>query len=311
MRLKSVITGGAGFIGSHLADELVRRDHLVTILDDLSTGKEANVGHLLKSSDVEFIEGSVTSLPLLEKAFRASHYVFHLAAISGVPQSIANPQTAHEVNATGTLKVLLAAQRNQVARVIYASSSAVYGDTTTPRQREDMLPNPQSPYAAAKLAGEHYCLVFSQVYALPTACLRYFNVYGPRQDPHSEYAAVIPQFVRVVSRRNPPVIFGNGEQTRDFTFYKDVVTANVLVAESEATGIFNIGSGESNSINRLAQLVSQLMGQDLKPVYEEPKPGDIKHSLADISRARIFGYQPAYQLEAGLKQTIKELQNAK
>jgi UDP-glucose 4-epimerase len=301
-----VVTGGAGFIGSHLAEELARRCYRVIILDDLSTGKLENISHILRPANqqTEFIHGSITELPLLTKLFRGVDYVFHLAAIPSVPRSIENPRASHDANITGTLNVLLAARDAGVKKVVYASSSSVYGDTPTLPKREDMPPNPQSPYAVTKLAGEYYCQVFRQVYGLPTVCLRYFNVYGPRQDPNSQYAAVIPRFVHRAVNSKPPVIFGDGEQTRDFTFVKDTVEATILAAETDATGVCNIGRGERISINRLAELVIKLVGNSVEPAHEEPRPGDIKHSLADISRARQFGYNPRYDLEEGLRQTI-------
>ena len=203
--------------------------------------------------------------------------------------------------------MLLAAKANGVKKVIYASSSSVYGDTPTLPKKEDMPPNPQSPYAVTKLAGEYYCQVFHRVYGLPTVCLRYFNVYGPRQDPNSQYAAVIPRFIQRVLNNQPPVIFGDGEQTRDFTFVRDVVEANILAAESDATGVFNIGRGERVSINELARLIVVLAGISVEPVHETPRPGDIRHSLADISKARQFGYNPGYDLEEGLRETIGSL----
>jgi UDP-glucose 4-epimerase len=301
-----VVTGGAGFIGSHLAEELARRCYSVIILDDLSTGKLENISHILRPANqqTEFIHGSITELPLLTKLFRGVDYVFHLAAMPSVPRSIENPRASHDANITGTLNVLLAARDAGVKKVVYASSSSVYGDTPTLPKREDMPPNPQSPYAVTKLAGEYYCQVFRQVYGLPTVCLRYFNVYGPRQDPNSQYAAVIPRFVHRAVNSKPPVIFGDGEQTRDFTFVKDTVEATILAAETDATGVCNIGRGERISINRLAELVIKLVGNSVEPAHEEPRPGDIKHSLADISRARQFGYNPRYDLEEGLRQTI-------
>jgi len=302
---KVIVTGGAGFIGSHLAEELVRRGYYVTILDDLSTGKTENIELLLKKGDVEFIQGSITDLPLLQKLFQGAYYVFHLAAISGVPRSIEDPQLSHEVNATGTLKVLVAARDAGVNKVIYSSSASVYGDTPTLPTREDTIPHPQSPYAIAKLAGEYYCLVFYQVYSRPTICLRCFNVYGPRQDPNSQYAAVIPGFIKRSQEGHPPIIFGDGEQTRDFAFVKDVVEANILAAQSDDCGVFNISQGQSITINRLAELIIRLVGAEVEPIYQEVRLGDIKHSLADISKARAFGYKPKYGIEAGLAETVK------
>ena len=327
---KVLVTGGAGFIGSHLAEELARRGYHVIILDDLSSGKLENIGPLLGKDNAEFIQGSITDPPLLQKLFQGIDYVFHQAAIPSVPRSIENPSASHEANITGTMNVLLAARDNGVSKVIYASSSSVYGDTPTLPKKEDMPPNPQSPYAVTKLAGEYYCRVFQEVYGLPTACLRYFNVYGPRQDPNSQYAAVIPKFIQRVSEGKPPIIFGDGEQTRDFTFIKDVVEANILAAESDATGVFNIARGESISINQLAQLIlnlsknsvkrkipynspspsgRELEGGGLQPIHEEPRLGDIKHSLADISKAKTFGYKPRYSLEEGLGETMRGFQH--
>ena len=300
-----VVTGGAGFVGSHLTEELARRGYYVIILDDISTGKIENIELLLKKEAVEFIKGSITDLPLLRKLLQGVDYVFHQAAISSVLRSIENPQATHEVNATGTLNVLLAARDNGVRKVIYASSSSVYGDSPALPKIEDMAPNPQSPYAVAKLAGEFYCHVFHEVYGLPTVCLRYFNIYGPRQDPHSQYAAVIPKFIKRVSEKSPPIIFGDGEQTRDFTFIKDAVEANLLAAESNAAGIFNIGRGESISVNQLAGLTIKLMRNNVELIHTEPRPGDIRHSLADISRAKTFGYNPKYSLKEGLRETIR------
>jgi len=317
---KVVVTGGAGFIGSHLAKELARRGYEVIILDDLSTGRMKNITGLTKTRNptnsttqktqqVVFIQGSVTDVLLLQKLFQGAHYVFHQAAIPSVPRSIANPQASHEANITGTLNVLLAARDNGIKKVIYASSSSVYGDTPELPKREDMPPNPQSPYAVTKLAGEYYCGVFQRVYGLHTVCLRYFNVYGPRQDPNSQYAAVVPRFISRVFQGECPIIFGDGDQTRDFTFIEDVVEANILAAESEATGIFNIGRGERITINQLAGLTIKLIGSNVEPVYEDPRPGDIRHSLADVSRAKTFGYEPKCSLEYGLREIIRSLQH--
>jgi len=289
---------------------LAKQGYLVIIVDDLSTGSRENIKQLLGKDNVKFIEGSITNLRLLQELFRDVKYVFHHAAIPSVPRSVQNPQASHEVNITGTLNVLLAARDNRVNKVVYASSSSVYGDTPALPKREDMPPNPQSPYAVTKLAGEYYCQTFQQVYGLPTVCLRYFNVYGPRQDPNSQYAAVIPRFISTVSQGSPPIVFGDGEQTRDFTFIKDVVKANILVADSDASGLFNIGGGKSVTINELAGLIIRLVGNDVKPIYQEPSPSDIRYSLADISRAKDFGYEPRYSLEKGLKATMAATSSA-
>ena len=305
---KAIVTGGAGFIGSHLAEELARRGYQVVILDDLSTGKMENIKGLLDKDNVTFVQGSIGDLSLLKRLFRNIDFVFHQAAISSVPRSIENPLATNETNVTGTLNVLLAAKDSGVKKVIYASSTAVYGDTPTLPQKEEMMPNPQSPYAITKLIGEYYCQVFQAVYCLPTVSLRYFNVYGPKQDPNSDYAAVIPRFIKRVSKGKSPIIFGDGEQTRDFAFVTDVVRANISAAESDATGVFNIGQGRRVTINELARLIIHIMNKDLGVIYQGARPGDIRHSLADINKARLFGYEPQYDLERGLKETINNLQ---
>lgn len=306
---KVIVTGGAGFIGSHLAEQLARQSCHVIILDDLSTGKKENIEPLLGKENVEFTEGSITDVHLLKNLFRDVHYVFHEAAIPGAPQSIENPQASHEVNVTGTLNVLLAARDNGVSKVVYASSASVYGDTPTLPKKEDMLPNPQSPYAITKLAGEYYCQVFHQVYGLPTVCLRYFNVYGPRQDQNSQYAAVIPKFIKRSCEGSPPVIFGDGEQTRDFVFVKDAVEASILAAQRDACGVFNISRGESITIKRLAELIIELVSNRVEPIHQEARPGDIRHSLADVSKAKAFGYEPKCGLRVGLAETIRWFNN--
>jgi len=303
---KVIVTGGAGFIGSHLAEELANRGYSVIVLDDLSTGRMENITDLLAKENVEFVQGSINDASLLQRLFQDVHYVFHLAAIPSVPRSIENPLVSHQVNATGTLNVLLSARDSGVKKVVYASSSSVYGDTGTAAKRENTMPNPQSPYAVTKLTGEYYCQVFQKVYGLPSVCLRYFNIYGPRQDPNSPYAAVIPIFIRRIYQGNPPVIFGDGEQTRDFTFIKDATEANILAAESDASGVFNIGRSERVTINQLARLAIKLVANNsVEPVYDEPRPGDIRHSLADISKARTLGYNPRYSLEEGLRETVR------
>ncbi len=309
--IRAVVTGGAGFIGSHITEELVDRDCKVTVIDDLSSGKLSNVAHLLPEN-MQFIQGSITDLSLLRKLFSGIDYVFHQAAIPSVPSSIDNPLASHDANLTGTLNVLLAARDNGVKKVVCASSCAVYGNEPTIPKKEYMPPDPQSPYAVTKLAAEHYCEVFHQVYGLPTVCLRYFNVYGPRQSPYSEYAAVIPKFIQRIYMKKPPIIFGDGEQTRDFIFVHDVVSANILAAQSDVIGIFNIGMGERISLNQLARLIITLLDEtEIEPVFETERVGDIRHSLADISKARLIGYAPKYGLREGLLETIMstELRN--
>lgn len=308
--MRAVVTGGAGFIGSNLAEELANRGTEVIILDDLATGKMENIADLLKSksAEVRFVKGSVTNLELLKSIFNDEDVdcVFHQAAIPSVQRSVEDPRVTNEVNVNGTLNVLIAAKECGVEKVVYASSSSVYGDTPELPKREDMKPNPKSPYAVSKLTGEEYCTVFAEVYGLKTVSLRYFNVYGPKQDPASEYAAVIPRFITRVLANKPPIIYGDGEQTRDFTFVKDVVHANILaLASKRGEGVFNIASGRRISVNELAHMIIRMTEKDLKPVYTEARKGEIKHSLADVSLAKEkLGYEPEYNLEEGLKETF-------
>lgn len=304
---KVVVTGGAGFIGSHLTEELVAQGYKVVVLDDFSTASDENIASLRQKGNVELAQGSITDLPRLQKLFEGIDYVFHQAAMARVPRSIEDPLTVNQVNITGTLNVLLAARDNGVKKVVFASSSSVYGDTSVLPQREDLIANPLSPYALTKLTGEYYCTIFRPIYGLATICLRYFNVYGPGQSPHSQYAMVIPSFIDRVARNLPPVIHGDGEQSRDFTFIQDVVHANILAAKSTAEGIYNIGSGRSITINQLAEKIIKLMQKDLKPIHEKGRLGDVKHALADITRAKSFGYEPEWSLENGLKETITDM----
>lgn len=309
--MKVVITGGCGFIGSNLAHELADENEVI-VIDDLSTGRSENNEDLLNNENYRFVKGSITDLDLLKQIFDGADYVFHQAAIPSVPRSIKDPAKTNEVNISGTLNVLIAAEHNNVKKVVYASSSSVYGDTPALPKEEGMIPNPLSPYAVSKLTGEYYCKVWSDIYGLKTASLRYFNVYGPKQDPSSEYAAVIPKFITRVLNGEPPIIYGDGEQTRDFTFVKDVVSANILAAKSSVTGIFNIGGGQRISINELAETIIKASGTGTDPglTYMEPREGDVKHSLADIHRAEsIIGYNPAYTLDDGLEETIRGFSN--
>ena len=303
-----VITGGAGFIGSNLTRTLAA-DNNVTVIDDLSTGNLENIKDLIDNQSILFVEGSITDLDLLIKTFKNVDYVFHEAAIPSVPRSIKDPIKSNYTNVNGTLNVLVAARDSRVEKVVYASSSSVYGDTPVLPKKEDMKPSPLSPYAVSKLVGEYYCRVFTEVYRLSTVSLRYFNVYGPRQDPSSEYAAVIPNFISRVLNCKSPIVFGDGKQTRDFTFVRDVVNANTFAVKGKTCGVFNIASGKRISINELAQLVMKITGKDIDVVYNDSRAGDIMHSLADISKAKEkFGYEPRFDLTKGLEETLKWFQ---
>lgn len=305
MTKRFLVTGGAGFIGSNLCEKLLESGHSVRVLDNLSTGKESNLEGLL--DPVEFIHGDVRNREDVEKAVDGVDYVVHLAALGSVPRSVADPETTHEVNATGTLRVLTAAKDGGVKRVVYASSSSVYGDTPVLPKKIDMIPNPQSPYAVSKIAGEYYCRVFHRVYGLETVALRYFNVYGKRQDPTSQYAAVIPKFVAAILRGDNPVIFGDGEQSRDFTFVDDCNQANIKAcfAGDSAGRYFNVGTGERITINTLAEKIGSALRKDVIPDHREARKGDVKHSLADITETReSLGYAPDYNIDSGLERTV-------
>jgi len=305
--MKYLITGGAGFIGSHIVEALFKQEHEIIILDNLFSGNIENIQPFLQKKNVEFVKGSITDLPLLRKTFKGVDGIFHEAAIASVHQSVLNPLNTHDVNSTGTLHVLLAAEECGVKKVILASSAAIYGDHPLLPKREDMIPMPLSPYAVSKLTGEYYCAVFSQLYGIQTVSLRYFNVFGPRQDPSSEYSGVISKFIAQVKQNKPITIFGNGEQSRDFVFVSDVVSANISAMESGVQGVFNIGCGEQTSLNELADLVKNIAGNDVPILYEPPRDGDIKKPFADISRAReMLGYEPEYTVREGLERTVSQ-----
>lgn len=301
-----IITGGLGFIGSHLAEKLVE-DNEVAIIDNKSTGKLENVSHLIREN-LKIIEGDITTLDLAT-IFDGYDYVFHQAALPSVPRSVKDPLASHEANVTGTLRVLIAAKDTAIQKVVYASSSSVYGDTPTLPKREDMPVNPLSPYAVTKAAGEFYCKVFNEIYGLPTISLRYFNVFGPRQDPTSQYAAVIPKFITAILTHASPVIYGDGQQSRDFTYVKHVAQANLLACESDATGTFNVACGRRVTINELVALINDIAGTAIEPEYVAPRPGDVKHSRADITKARSFGYSPSDRFKDELNETIRWFEN--
>jgi nucleoside-diphosphate-sugar epimerase len=306
MARKVLVTGGAGFIGSHLARALEARDHSVRVLDDFSSGKHANLADL--EGRVEIVEGSILDQATLERAMDGVEIVYHEAAIPSVPRSMAAPVASHQANSTGTLNVLEVARRKSVRRVVYAGSSSAYGETPTLPKVETMTASPLSPYAVSKLAGEHYCQVYARAFGVETVVLRYFNVFGPRQDPNSQYAAVIPRFVTAALEGRPPVIFGDGTQSRDFCYIDNVIEANLLAADArEASGrVFNVACGRATDLNQVVKLIADALGTQLEPSYETGRVGDVKHSLADITAARqVLGYTAPVSFEDGLLRTIE------
>ena len=303
---KALVTGGAGFIGSHLVDGLLSEGCEVTVLDDLSTGLLSNLGHI--KDHITFYQGDIRDREILVKAARDCDIIFHHAAVVSVPRTVDNPVDSAMINEMGTLFVLEAARKNNVKRVVLAGSSAVYGDDPVLPKHENMNPKPQSPYAVQKLSGELYARLYLDLYRLETVSLRYFNVYGPRQDPSSPYSGVISIFMTKASSKEPPIIYGDGNQYRDFIFVKDVVRFNLLAAAAdEASGkIFNVGTGRFISINRLWEIISELAGLNIEPEYEPSRPGDILESVADVDSARkALGFEPDYSFEKGLKETFE------
>lgn len=303
----ALVTGGAGFIGSHIASALVDLGAQVRIVDDLSTGYRRNVAHL--ESKIDFVEGNIADPDVLRKSLTGVELVFHEAAIPSVPRSVEKPNETHEASVNATFALLLAARDHKVRRVVYAASSSAYGDQPELPKREDMRPAPLSPYAVAKLVGEYYCQVFTSVYGLETVSLRYFNVFGPRQDPSSQYSGVISRFMSALVTGDQPVIYGDGRQSRDFTYVSNVVDANLRAAESrQAVGkIINIANGQQVTLNELLDVMKTITAKhNVTARYEPPRPGDVKHSLADISVARsVLGYEPKVDLEDGLRLTLE------
>lgn len=301
----SLVTGGAGFIGSHLVEALLARGQRVRVLDNFSTGSPANLAAV--RDDVEIIDGDITDPETVRSAMRDVSVVYHQAALASVPRSVADPVATHRACADGTLNVLLAARDEGVRRVVYAASSSAYGNSERLPKRESDPTNPLSPYAVAKLTGEHYCAAFSNVYGLETVRLRYFNVFGPRQPPDSPYAAVIPRFIRALLAGDSPRIHGDGRQSRDFTYIDNVVQANLLAATAPGVGgrVYNVACGGRISLLELVARLNGLLGTDIVPIHEAPRPGDVKHSEADISRARAeLGYRPIIDIEEGLQRCI-------
>jgi nucleoside-diphosphate-sugar epimerase len=304
--MRYLVTGGAGFIGSNTVDELVRRGHSVVVLDDISSGKEDNLAEI--RNKITFIKGSITDIEAVRKAMHEAEYVLHLAARTSVPRSMKDPIETNKINIDGTLNVLVAAKELKVKRVVFAASSSVYGETTTLPKVETMQPEPISPYGVTKYVGELYGQTFGRCYGLENVALRYFNIFGPRQDPGSPYSGVLAKFCTAFLEDTQPVVFGDGEQTRDFTYVENAVQANLLACEApNASGkVFNVGVGGRISLNDVLRELGRITGKTLEAKYEAPRDGDIRDSQADISQARVFlGYEPQVTFEEGLARTFE------
>ncbi len=304
--MKYLVTGGSGFIGSNIAHELVKRGEDVRVIDNFSTGNKVNISEI--ENKIELIDGDIRDFWTVQQAVTDVDYVLHQAALPSVPRSISNPLTSNSVNIDGTLNLLEASKSAGVKRFVMASSSSVYGDTPELPKHEDMPTDPLSPYAVTKLANEKYCKVFYELYGLETVCLRYFNIFGPRQDPKSEYAAVIPRFITALLNGRQPVVYGDGEQSRDFTFVSNAVDANLLAttAAIKPGRYYNIACGAQYTLNDLLDMLREIIGTDIEAKYTPPHPGDIKHSFADITRARKeLGFNPKVDFKAGLKKTVE------
>ncbi len=300
-----LVTGGAGFIGSHLVENLLHMGHSVKVIDNFYSGKQSNIAPF--KNDIELLEIDIRDFDKVVQAVKGSEIILHHAALASVPASVADPITANDVNITGTLNVLESAKRNNVKRVVFAASSAAYGDDPESPKREDMRPQPLSPYAVGKLAGEYYCKMFAELYDVETVAYRYFNVFGARQDPNSQYAAVIPKFITAMIAGEQPVIFGDGLQTRDFVHVKNVVEANILAATmpGKISGLFNCACGEAITLNDVVSAINEILGTSIEPIYAQPRAGDIKYSLASIDLLKEqLHFVPKLNFIEGLKQTI-------
>ena len=300
-----LVTGGAGFIGSHITEELINRGDEVIVLDNMYSGRPENITVNPKAM---FVDGSILNTEILDSICNKYNIegIFHLAAVASVQKSIENPALVHEVNVTGTLNVLEAARKHGVHKVVLSASAAAYGDNPVFPKREDMLPEPLSPYAVSKIASEMYCKTYAELYNIQTISLRYFNVFGPRQDPNGEYAAVIPKFTEKICAGESPTVFGDGKQTRDFVYVKDVARANILAMDSDISGLFNIGTGIQTSLNNLAKMIMDAAEISVDMKYEPTREGDVRHSVADISKAKSeLGYKPEWELTYGIKETVE------
>jgi len=307
----SVITGVSGFIGSNLARELLDRGHHVRGIDNLSTGRRSNIEDLQDFDSFEFYERDLAT-DSVDDILSEVNYVFHQAAVPSVPRSVDDPLTTTEANCVGSTNLLISARDSNVESVVVASSSSVYGSGGQLPKHEEQAVNPESPYALSKYWTEKLAVQFSELYGLNTVALRYFNVFGPRQDPSSNYAAVIPKFAKVLLNGNQPPIYGDGEQSRDFTYIDNVIQANIKAAESGVGGeVFNVACGDRITVNELVEKLNDIIGTDIEPLYEDPRPGDVKHSHADISKAKSqIGYEPQVTVDQGLTQTVDYLQNS-
>lgn len=303
---KYVVTGGCGFIGSNIVGELIKREQDVVVIDNLSTGKKENIKEF--ESRINFVEGDIRDLELLQKVFKGADYIIHQAALGSVPRSMDDPIASNNNNIDGTLNVLVAARDQGVKRLVYAASSSAYGDIDTEFKSEEMPANPLSPYALTKYTGEVYARLFYKLYGLETVCLRYFNVFGPKQTPDSQYAAVIPKFITATLKNEKPIIYGDGEQGRDFTFIRNNVEANLLAinAENVAGEVINIACGGKITLNELINLISKNLNVKIEPIYEKERPGDVKNSKASIKKAEmLLKYKPIITFKEGLKETIE------
>jgi nucleoside-diphosphate-sugar epimerase len=308
--MRYLVTGGAGFIGSNTVDELVRRGHSVVVLDDLSSSKEENLAE--SRNKISFIKGSITDLEVVRKAVHEAEYVLHLAARTSVPRSVKDPIETNRINVDGTLNVLVAARDAKVKRVVFAASSSAYGETPTLPKVETMQPEPISPYGVTKYVGELYAQTFGRAYGLENVSLRYFNIFGPRQDPGSPYSGVLAKFCTAFLEETQPVIFGDGEQTRDFTYVENAVQANLLACEAPNVSgkVFNVGTGGRFSLNQTVELLRKISGKPLEAKYDAPRDGDIRDSQADVSQAREYlAYEPQVDFEEGLRRTFEWYQN--
>jgi len=303
---KFLVTGGAGFIGSNICTKLINQGSFVRVVDNLITGKKSNLTNILDR--IDFIEADMGDENVARKAMKDIDVVLHQGALSSVPRSVDDPAATHRHCVDATFTLLLAARDAGIKRFVYAASSSAYGDTPTLPKVESMPPGPLSPYAAAKIVGEYYAKVFYEVYGLETVSLRYFNIFGPHQDPASQYAAAIPAFVTAILKDEKPTIFGDGEQSRDFTYIDNVVEANLLAAKAEHTAgeVLNIACGRAVTVNQIIEIINELLGKNIEPLYTDPRPGDVKHSLADITLAeKTIGYKPTVHFKQGLQKAIK------